>query len=81
MRLHFQSMGSGEPLVVLHGLFGSGDNWLSFAQRFAVRFRVILPDAHKVLYNFSTFRWSNICQARNRALGDDVLAGAAYPGN
>ena len=45
MRLHFQSMGSGEPLVVLHGLFGSGDNWLSFAQRFAVRFRVILPDA------------------------------------
>jgi pimeloyl-ACP methyl ester carboxylesterase len=45
LRLHFQSIGSGEPLVVLHGLFGSGDNWLSFAQRFADRFRVILPDA------------------------------------
>jgi len=45
LRLHFQSFGSGEPLVVLHGLFGSGDNWHGFAQRFATRFRVILPDA------------------------------------
>jgi esterase len=45
LRLHFQSFGRGEPLVVLHGLFGSGDNWHSFAQRFAPRFRVILPDA------------------------------------
>ena len=45
MRLHFQSFGSGEPLVVLHGLFGSGDNWHTFAQHFAARFRVILPDA------------------------------------
>lgn len=45
MRLHLQSFGRGEPLVVLHGLFGSGDNWHGLAQRFATRFRVILPDA------------------------------------
>jgi esterase len=45
LRLHFQSLGNGEPLVVLHGLFGSGDNWHSFAQRLAARFRVVLPDA------------------------------------
>jgi pimeloyl-ACP methyl ester carboxylesterase len=45
LRLHFQSLGRGEPLVVLHGLFGSGDNWHGFAQRFATRFRVFLPDA------------------------------------
>jgi pimeloyl-ACP methyl ester carboxylesterase len=45
LRLHFQSLGSGEPLIVLHGLFGSGDNWLTFARHFSSRFRVILPDA------------------------------------
>jgi pimeloyl-ACP methyl ester carboxylesterase len=28
MRLHVQTLGGGEPLVLLHGLPGSGDNWL-----------------------------------------------------
>lgn len=44
MRLDFQQLGHGEPLVVLHGLFGSGDNWLSVAARLAERFRVFLLD-------------------------------------
>ncbi len=44
MRLNFQQLGHGEPLVVLHGLFGSGDNWLSVATRLAERFRVYLLD-------------------------------------
>ena len=44
MRLHFQQLGDGEPLVVLHGLFGSGENWLSVAARLAESFRVYLLD-------------------------------------
>jgi len=31
--------------MVLHGLFGCGDNWLSFAREFSSRFRVLLLDA------------------------------------
>jgi len=27
MQLHFKQLGQGEPLVLLHGLFGSADNW------------------------------------------------------
>lgn len=44
MKLHFQELGRGEPLVLLHGLFGSGDNWLGVAPKLAEKFHVFLPD-------------------------------------
>jgi pimeloyl-ACP methyl ester carboxylesterase len=34
MKLNFKSVGQGRPLFILHGLFGSGDNWQSFAKSF-----------------------------------------------
>ncbi len=42
--LHYQEMGSGTPLVILHGLFGSGENWRSLAKDFSGQARVILVD-------------------------------------
>lgn len=42
--LHYTSDGVGEPLIILHGLFGSGRNWQSHARGFASRFRVINVD-------------------------------------
>lgn len=44
MQLHFQSIGRGEPLIVLHGLFGSLDNWQHVARRLAERFEVLSLD-------------------------------------
>ncbi len=44
MRLHFREYGSGDPLIVLHGLFGSGDNWHTLAQSLAERYRVFTVD-------------------------------------
>jgi len=37
--------GSGPPLLILHGLFGSGRNWSSLAQRLAGAHRVFALDA------------------------------------
>lgn len=44
MRLRFQVLGEGEPLVLLHGLFGSGDNLFGLARSLSARFRCYLPD-------------------------------------
>ena len=35
MELFSHQQGSGEPLIILHGLFGSGDNWRMHAKSFS----------------------------------------------
>ena len=44
IKLHFESQGHGEPVLILHGLFGSGSNWKSFARKLADDFHVITVD-------------------------------------
>jgi esterase len=44
MRLHFKRYGDGEPLIILHGLFGSLDNWHSMSTKLAARFQVLAVD-------------------------------------
>ncbi|AHC13772.1 alpha/beta fold hydrolase [Salinispira pacifica] len=42
------------PLVIVHGLFGSGDNWMKLARRFAGQRRVFLVD----LPNHGCSKWT-----------------------
>ncbi len=44
MRLNFYSCGEGFPLIVLHGLLGSSDNWQSLSKQFSEHFRVFALD-------------------------------------
>lgn len=45
MSLFYRKYGHGtRNLLILHGLLGSGDNWVSLARRFAETFTVWLPD-------------------------------------
>lgn len=44
MKLNHRILGEGKPLIILHGLFGSLDNWQSHAKRFAEYYQVILVD-------------------------------------
>lgn len=44
MRLFFQKYGQGSPLVILHGLFGSFDNWHMLSRPFAPHFKVFALD-------------------------------------
>ena len=44
MQLHFKQLGHGEPLVLLHGLFGQSDNWFGVAPKLAEKFHVFIPD-------------------------------------
>lgn len=42
--LNYSNTGNGKPLLVLHGLFGSGKNWQSQARLFANEFEVFTID-------------------------------------
>jgi len=44
MRLHFREYGQGPPLIILHGLFGSLDNWSAISSRLAPDFHVYAVD-------------------------------------
>jgi pimeloyl-ACP methyl ester carboxylesterase len=44
MKLFYRKYGSGPPLIILHGLYGSSDNWVSVAKSISNRFTVFLPD-------------------------------------
>lgn len=54
MLLHYREIGSGKPLMILHGLFGFSDNWQTHAKKLSEYFRVILVD----LRNHGHSPWS-----------------------
>jgi pimeloyl-ACP methyl ester carboxylesterase len=55
MELFYREMGEGQPLVILHGLFGFSDNWQTQAKKFSDYYRVILVD----LRNHGHSPWSD----------------------
>ena len=44
MELFHRIYGNGPPLIILHGLYGSSDNWVTIARNLSNSFTVILPD-------------------------------------
>lgn len=44
MQLNHKTFGQGPPLIILHGLFGTLDNWQTLAKRWAEHYTVVLID-------------------------------------
>jgi esterase len=44
MKLFFRKYGEGKPLIILHGVFGISDNWVTIGRRLAGKFTVFIPD-------------------------------------
>jgi pimeloyl-ACP methyl ester carboxylesterase len=55
MELYFNKIGEGQPLIILHGLFGSSDNWQSHGKKLAEYFEVYLVDQR----NHGRSEWSD----------------------
>lgn len=53
--LAFEAIGSGPPLLILHGLFGSGGNWRGVARELAATHRVLMVD----LRNHGASPWAD----------------------
>ena len=43
-QLYHRELGEGDPLIILHGLFGTSDNWLTLGRRYAEKHKVYLLD-------------------------------------
>jgi pimeloyl-ACP methyl ester carboxylesterase len=68
VKLHYREMGEGEPLIILHGLFGFSDNWQTHAKKLSSYFRVILVD----LRNHGHSPWTN--DFSYKLMAQDVIA-------
>lgn len=44
MNLFFREEGDGFPVVIVHGLYGSSDNWLTVGKKLASQYRVYMID-------------------------------------
>lgn len=44
MKLYHRDLGQGEPIIMLHGIFGSSDNWLTQSKMLSTRFRTYALD-------------------------------------
>ena len=67
MKLHCESEGCGEPVVILHGLMGSCENWRAVRAALADCYRVICID----LPNHG--RSPHAARFDLRSMGDDVI--------
>ncbi|MFB6316938.1 alpha/beta fold hydrolase [Saccharicrinis sp. FJH54] len=44
MKLFYRTRGTGSPFVILHGLYGMSDNWMSIVRKMEDEYQFILPD-------------------------------------
>jgi esterase len=68
LSLAYREYGKGPPIVILHGLFGSAQNWHSMAERLAEYYRVFACD----LRNHGGSPWADSMTFREMA--DDLEA-------
>lgn len=62
MGLFYRETGMGKPFVILHGLYGSSDNWQPIAKLLSEQYRVITVDLrnHGASPHFNTNRYSDM---------------------
>lgn len=66
MTLAYREFGSGQPLVILHGLFGQSDNWNTLAKRFSEQgFRVFTVDQRNHGLSPHSSEWSYELMAKD----------------
>jgi esterase len=87
MKLHHQIVGTGPPLLILHGLLGALDNWMPQAQRLAADFQVFLLDLrnhgrspHAAEFNYEVMAADVFEFIRDHHLGPVNLLGHSLGG-
>lgn len=87
MKLFYRYSGTGKPVVILHGLFGLSDNWVTFARRLADDYSVYIPDLrnhgqspHSGVFNFSSLEDDILEFVEEHGLEEIILMGHSLGG-
>ena len=87
MKLFFRKYGNGPPLVILHGLYGSSDNWVTIAKILSDSFTVYLPDQrnhgqspHSDIHDYDSMRDDLLEFVRDQSINKFFLAGHSMGG-
>jgi len=87
MKLFFRKYGNGPPLIILHGLYGSSDNWGTIAKKLADTFTVYVPDLrnhgqspHSEIHDYYSMRDDLHELVKELALKKFFLAGHSMGG-
>lgn len=88
MKLFYRTYGEGKPLIILHGLFGISDNWVSFGKRIAkLGYKVYIPDQrnhgqspHSNTFNYLALTDDLMEFIDDNAIEDPILLGHSMGG-
>jgi len=88
MKLFYRKSGKGQPLIIMHGLFGQSDNWSTLAKQFAAQdFEVYIVDLrnhglspHSNVWDYQVMSDDILELARDNNLQDIILLGHSMGG-
>ncbi|MFY9224383.1 MAG: alpha/beta fold hydrolase, partial [Blastocatellia bacterium] len=87
MQLHHLIYGTGYPLIILHGLFGSLDNWHTLSKNFSEHYKVFSLDQrnhgrspHSDEFNYSVMAQDLAVFLEQRNLSEVYLLGHSMGG-
>ncbi|HEY0031168.1 MAG TPA: alpha/beta fold hydrolase [Bacteroidia bacterium] len=88
MKLFFRKFGQGQPLIILHGLFGQSDNWNSLAKQFSEQgFEVYAVDQrnhglspHSDVWNYKAMSADILELIKDNDLQNVILLGHSMGG-
>ena len=87
MKLFHRALGEGKPLVLLHGIFGSSDNWLTQARMLSTHFRTYAVDLrnhghspHEEVFDYPSMVADVLEFIETNKIADPVLIGHSMGG-
>jgi pimeloyl-ACP methyl ester carboxylesterase len=87
VKLFYRHFGEGKPVVILHGILGISDNWVTIGRRLAEKFSVFIPDQrnHGQSPHSDTFSYYALTDdlfefMEDHELADPVLIGYSMGG-
>ena len=87
MELFFRETGQGQPIILLHGIFGSSDNWLTQARMLSSRYHTYAVDLrnhgqspHDDVFDYPSMADDILEFTETHKLQDPVLMGHSMGG-